>query len=139
MERSVPFLRLCPYGEHRYPAALSIYVTYSLDEDNMHSIHDDAVPHQDTVSNMTNHSYFNLNGHDSGTVLGHTVVLDADCFTPADAESIPTGEIRTVEGTPMDFRGGKVLGEETDAYYEPLSFGGGYDHNWVLKNAGRFG
>ena len=87
---------------------------------------------------MTNHSYFNLNGHDSGTVLEHKVMLDADYFTPADAESIPTGEIRSVEGTPMDFRAGKVLGDEIDADYEPLRFGGGYDHNWVLKNEGRF-
>ena len=65
-------------------------------------------------------------------------MLDADYFTPADAQSIPTGEIRSVEGTPMDFRKEKALGEEIDSDYEPLRFGGGYDHNWVLKNEGRF-
>ncbi len=82
---------------------------------------------------MTNHSYFNLNGHNSGSVLEHKVWLNADSFTPADAESIPTGEIRSVEGTPMDFRTAKEIGKEIDADYEPLRFGGGYDHNWVLK------
>ena len=71
-------------------------------------------------------------------MLEHKVMLDADYFTPADAESIPTGEIRSVEGTPMDFREEKVLGLEIDSDYEPLRFGGGYDHNWVLKNEGRF-
>ena len=115
-----------------------MHVTYLLDDENTLNIHYEAVPDQDTVINMTNHSYFNLNGHDSGTVLEHKVMLDADYFTPADAESIPTGEIRSVEGTPMDFRAGKVLGDEIDADYEPLRFGGGYDHNWVLKNEGRF-
>ena len=115
-----------------------MHVTYLLDDENALNIHYEAVPDKDTVINMTNHSYFNLNGHDSGTVLEHKVMLDADSFTPADAESIPTGEIRSVEGTPMDFRAGKVLGDEIDVDYEPLRFGGGYDHNWVLKNEGRF-
>ena len=115
-----------------------MYVTYTLDEDSMLTIHYEAVPDKDTVINMTNHSYFNLNGHDSGTVLNHSVTLDAESFTPADRESIPTGEIRSVDGTPMDFRSGKTLGKEIDADYEPLRFGGGYDHNWVLKNEGRF-
>ena len=115
-----------------------MYVTYSLDEDNMLTIHYEAAPDRDTVINMTNHSYFNLNGHDSGSVLDHTVMLAADAFTPADEESIPTGEIRPVEGTPMDFRTAKKLGEEIGADYEPLRFGGGYDHNWVLKNENGF-
>ena len=115
-----------------------MHVTYLLDDENTLNIHYEAVPDQDTVINMTNHSYFNLNGHDSGTVLEHKVTLDADYFTPADAESIPTGEIRSVEGTPMDFRKGKVLGEEIDADYEPLRFGGGYDHNSRALREGRF-
>ena len=137
-ENEITFLLYSPDGDQGYPGALEMHVTYMLDDDSGLNIHYEAVPDQDTVINMTNHSYFNLNGHDSGTVLGHKVTLNADCFTPADAESIPTGEIRSVEGTPMDFRGGKVLGEEIDADYEPLRFGGGYDHNWVLKNEGRF-
>ena len=127
-----------PDGDQGYPGALDMHVTYTLDDDNTLTIHYEAVPDQDTVINMTNHSYFNLNGHDSGTVLNHKVTLNADFFTPADAESIPTGEIRSVEGTPMDFRAGRVLGDDIDADYEPLRFGSGYDHNWVLKNEGRF-
>ncbi len=134
----VTFLLHSPDGDQGYPGALDMYVTYSLEEDNMLTIHYEAAPDQDTVINMTNHSYFNLNGHDSGSVLDHTVMLAADAFTPADEESIPTGEIRPVEGTPMDFRTAKKLGEEIGADYEPLRFGGGYDHNWVLKNENGF-
>lgn len=134
----VTFCLHSPDGDQGYPGALDMYVTYSLDEQNMILIQYRAVPDQDTIINMTNHSYFNLNGHASGTVLEHTVKLEADCFTPADSQSIPTGEILPVDGTPMDFREGKRLGEEIDAVYEPLVFGGGYDHNWVLKNEGRF-
>lgn len=134
----VTFLLHSPDGDQGYPGALDMYVTYSLDEENTVTIHYQAVPDQDTIINMTNHSYFNLNGHDSGDVLGHTVRLEADCFTPADNESIPTGEIRSVEGTPMDFREGKAIGKEIDADDEQIRFGGGYDHNWVLKNEGRF-
>ena len=134
----VSFLLYSPDGDQGYPGALDMHVTYTLDDDNMLTIRYEAVPDQDTIINMTNHSYFNLSGHDSGSVLDHRVTLNADYFTPADAESIPTGEIRSVEGTPMDFRAGRVLGDDIDADYEPLRFGGGYDHNWVLKNEGRF-
>ena len=134
----VTFRLHSPDKDQGYPGALDMYVTYTLDEDSMLTIHYEAVPDKDTVINMTNHSYFNLNGHDSGTVLNHSVTLDAESFTPADRESIPTGEIRSVDGTPMDFRSGRTLGQEIDADYEPLRFGGGYDHNWVLKNEGRF-
>ena len=137
-ESQITFLLHSPDGDQGYPGALDMRVTYLLDDENTLNIRYEAVPDQDTIINMTNHSYFNLNGHDSGTVLEHKVRLDADYFTPADAESIPTGEIRSVEGTPMDFREEKVLGLEIDSDYEPLRFGGGYDHNWVLKNEGRF-
>lgn len=134
----VTFCLHSPDKDQGYPGALDMRVTYSLDEENTVSVHYEAVPDKDTIINMTNHSYFNLNGHDSGTVLEHRVTLNADCFTPADEESIPTGEIRSVEGTPMDFRTGKKIGTEIDADYEPLRFGSGYDHNWVLKNEGKF-
>ncbi len=136
--RHVRFMLHSPDGDQGYPGNLDMYVTYTLDDENMLDIHYEAVPDQDTIINMTNHSYFNLNGHDSGTALRHKVILYADCFTPADAESIPTGEIAGVEDTPMDFRTAKALGDEIGADYEPLRFGGGYDHNWVLKNNGRF-
>ena len=134
----VAFVLHSPDGDQGYPGAFDMHVTYTLDDSNELIIHYVAVPDQDTVINMTNHSYFNLNGHASGTVLGHKVTVNADSFTPADAYSIPTGEIRSVEGTPMDFRSGRVLGDDIDTDYEPLRFGSGYDHNWVLKNEGRF-
>lgn len=134
----VTFLMESPDGDQGYPGALSMYVTYSLDEENNMDIHYVGVPEADTVINMTNHSYFNLNGHDSGTALEHTVQLDSDAFTPSDAFSIPTGEIRPVDGSPMDFRQGKKLSLEIEADYEPLHQGNGYDHNWVLKNEGQF-
>lgn len=127
-----------PDGDQGYPGALVMKVTYSLDEENTLMIHYEAEPDQDTIINMTNHSYFNLNGHKSGDVLNHTLWLNADAFTPADATSIPTGEIRSVEGTPMDFRIDKTIGKDIEADYEPLVFGKGYDHNWVLKNEGKF-
>ena len=127
-----------PDGDQGYPGALDMKVTYTLDEENGLTIHYEAVPDQDTVINMTNHSYFNLNGHKSGSVLHHRMQLLSDAFTPADAQSIPTGEVCSVDGTPMDFRSTKELGAEIDAAYEPLILGNGYDHNWVLKNEGRF-
>ena len=86
--------------------------------------------------NLTNHSYFNLSGHASGTVLKQEVMIAADSFTRADAESIPTGEIVPVEGTPMDFREYKTIGQDIEADYEALVFGMGYDHNWVLNGDG---
>ncbi len=95
-----------------------------------------AVPDADTLINMTNHSYFNMDGHASGDVLDQEVWIDADAFTRADAESIPTGEITPVEGTPMDFRTKKAIGKEIETDYEALNFGKGYDHNWVLNNNG---
>ena len=137
-ENAVTFTLLSPDGDQGYPGALDMKVTYTLDEENGLTIHYEAVPDQDTVINMTNHSYFNLNGHKSGSVLHHRMQILSDAFTPADAQSIPTGEICSVDGTPMDFRSTKELGAEIDAAYEPLILGNGYDHNWVLKNEGRF-
>ena len=125
-------------GDQGYPGTLDMYVTYELTEDNELRLIYDAVPDQDTIINMTNHSYFNLDGHDSGNVLKELVTLDADYFTRADAQSIPTGELVDVTGTPMDFRMPRALGEAIDADYEAVRLGKGYDHNWVLKNNGKF-
>lgn len=137
-ENEVTFVLHSPDLDQGYPGALDMHVTYSLDEDNTVKIRYEAVPDEDTVINMTNHSYFNLNGHKSGSVLEHEAVIYSDSFTPTDSKLIPTGEIRSVEGTPMDFREKKALGKEIGADYEPLLTAGGYDHNWVLKNEGRF-
>lgn len=137
-DAKVTFLLHSKDRDQGYPGSLDMRVTYELTEENELYITYDAVPDQDTVINMTNHSYFNLNGHNSGTVLKHRVMLNADYFTRADGESIPTGELVDVTGTPMDFRTAHAVGDEIEADYEAIRFGGGYDHNWVLKNNGKF-
>ena len=106
-------------------------VTYRLEENTLH-ISYEATPDKDTIINMTNHSYFNLNG--SGDILDHMVVINASRFTPSDAQSIPTGEYADVEGTPMDFREPKAIGAEIGADYTQLLQGRGYDHNYVIDD-----
>jgi len=137
-ENSITFSLHSPDGDQGYPGALNIDVKYTLTEDNAVQIDYYGVPEEDTIINMTNHSYFNLNGHASGPITNHLIWVDADAFTRADEESIPTGEITPVEGTPMDFRVKKEVGRDIDADYEALIFGKGYDHNWCLNNSGKF-
>lgn len=137
-DSKIEFVLHSPDGDQGYPGTLDMHVTYELTEDNELRLIYDAVPDQDTIINMTNHSYFNLDGHDSGNVLKELVTLDADYFTRADAQSIPTGELVDVTGTPMDFRMPRALGEAIDVDYEAVRLGKGYDHNWVLKNNGKF-
>ena len=135
-EDHVEFLLDSPSGDQGFPGNVKISVTYTLTKDNEVKIHYRAVPDADTLINLTNHSYFNLSGHASGTVLAQEVMLDADAYARADSQSIPTGEIVPVSGTPMDFRQLKPIGAEIDEAYEALEFGKGYDHNWVLNGNG---
>lgn len=125
-----------PEGDQGFPGAMNVRVTYALDDQNEVRISYQAKSSEDTICNMTNHAYFNLNGHDSGDILSHEVWVDADGFTRADIHSIPTGEIVPVEGTPMDFRERKPVGRDIDMDYEALNFGNGYDHNWVVNGEG---
>ena len=127
-----------PDGDQGYPGALDVDVTYTLTDDNELCIDYNGTVDEDTIVNMTNHSYFNLNGHASGNVLDHELWMDADSFTATDEQLIPTGEIVPVEGTPMDFRVKKTVGRDIENQYEALVFGGGYDHNWCLNNQGAF-
>jgi aldose 1-epimerase len=120
-------------GEEGYPGNLKVMVTYTLTEDNALKIDYFAVSDKDTVVNLTNHSYFNLSGHSSGDVLKHKVRINANYFTVSNENSIPTGEIRAVEGTPMDFTRLKTVGEDILSDYNQIVFGNGYDHNWVLN------
>lgn len=136
---SVTFSLHSADGDQGYPGALDMEVKYTLTNDNGVKIEYYSVPSEDTVINMTNHSYFNMNGHDSGEVLGQEVQIAAKYFTRADKESIPTGELTEVVGTPMDFNTKKTIGQDIDEQYEALIFGQGYDHNWVLDNNGKFG
>ena len=137
-ENSITFSIHSPDGDQGYPGTFDVDVTYTLTEDNALQIDYHGVPQADTIVNMTNHSYFNLNGHASGNILEQEVWVDADAFTATDVELIPTGEIVPVEGTPMDFRVKKKIGRDIGENYEALVFGGGYDHNWCLNNNGKF-
>lgn len=135
-ELSIEMSRLSPDMEQGFPGNLDITVTYTLTEENELAIEYLGVSDKDTVINLTNHTFFNLGGHDSGTILNHEVFIDADYFTPTDDRLIPTGELRPVDGTPMDFHEEQAIGDRIDEDYLPLKQAGGYDHNYVLNNSG---
>ena len=123
-----------PDGDQGYPGNAKIRISYTLTEDSCLKIDYNMVADADTVANFTNHCYFNLAGHNSGPVMDQQVWLAADTYTPADAVSIPTGEILPVAGTPMDFTKMKPIGQDIEADFEALILGHGYDHNWVLNH-----
>lgn len=134
---SVVFTHHSPDGDQGFPGNADVSVTYTLTEDDEVKIQYLGKSDADTILNMTNHSYFNLEGHDSGEdVLNHMLWLDADAFTAVDADLIPTGENPKVEATPMDFRTEKKIGCEIAADFEQLKLTGGYDHNFVLNHQG---
>jgi aldose 1-epimerase len=120
-------------GEEGYPGNLDVTVTYVLTDNNEWVIDYKAVSDADTVINLTNHTYFNLAGHGSGSIMDHRLKIDADKYTVNNEECIPTGEIKDVSGTIMDFRQGKAIKPEPQPGDHTLLFGGGYDHNFVLN------
>jgi aldose 1-epimerase len=121
---------LSPDGEEGYPGNLNCTVIYMLTNKNELKISYEAETDKPTIINLTNHSYFNLAGHDSGNVLGHEIMINADHFTPVDEGLIPTGEIRAVKDSPMDFTKLMPIGSRI------AKVKGGYDHNYVLNRLG---
>ena len=130
---SITFELESPHGDQGYPGNAQIRVKYSLEQGNTLRIVYTGISDRDTVFNLTNHSYFNLAGHDKPEkAMEQILTMPARIFTPSDAESIPTGEERSVEGTAMDFRTPKAIGRDIDRKEEPLQFQNGYDHNFEV-------
>ena len=134
-EEAVTLLCTHPNGRGGLPGDLNVAVTYWL-EDGALLIDYRAVGERDTLCNLTNHSYFNLDGHSSGPILDHRVQLFAKSFTPTDRHSIPTGSIRAVAGTAMDLTKPTRVGDHIDDELDQLRWAGGYDHNWVIDDDG---
>jgi aldose 1-epimerase len=121
-------------GEEGYPGNLRVTVRYALNNANELSIRYEAVTDKTTVLNLSNHSYFNLDGQGKGDILGHMLMINADEFTPVNNTLIPTGESRKVSGTPFDFGSPHAIGERVnDTSYDQIRYGIGYDHNFILK------
>jgi len=129
----VAFNYLSKDGEEGFPGNLKVKVSYTLTNENQLIIDYEATTDKGTPINLTQHTYFNLAGEGNGDILGHEVMLNADRFTPADKTLIPTGEIRPVKGTPLDFTTPATIGSRINDNYEQLLIGHGYDHNFVIK------
>jgi len=119
-------------GEEGFPGNVDVKVVFELDDDNQLHIHYEAETDADTVINLTNHAYFNLNGVGSGLITSHMMEIDAEYFTPVNKTQIPTGEIAAVRATPFDFIEPATIGERINNDDEQLKIGNGYDHNYVL-------
>ncbi len=123
-------------GEEGYPGNLTVKVIYSITDLNELVIEYEATTDQTTIINLTQHSFFNLAGEGTGDILNHDLTLNAGSFTPVDDHLIPTGEIKSVVGTPFDFLKAHKIGERINQEDPQLKFGKGYDHNWVLNKNG---
>jgi len=121
-------------GDQGYPGTVTAHVRYTLHH-NALRIDYNVTTDKDTVVNLTNHSYFNLGGIGSGTILDEEMMIAADKYTPTDSGLIPTGELAAVDGTPMDFRKPTVIGKHIHDDFPALKLAGGYDHNWVLRGS----
>jgi aldose 1-epimerase len=133
-ENGLKLTYISPDGEEGYPGALTVHVTYTLSDDNRFSIDYAATSDADTVCNLTNHTYFNLAGYYSGTIVDQKIQLFADYYTVADQEFLPNGEIASVENTPFDLREPTRIGDNIDSSFKQIHFAGGFDHNWVIND-----
>ena len=138
-DNSITFTRVSPDMEQGYPGNLEISLTYTLTDDNELKLDYHTKSDQDTLCNLTNHSYFNLKGHKGGEITDHIVTIQANGFTGTSDDLIPDGTIVDVTDTPMDFRKPRKISEDIDSEYGPIVLAGGYDHNFVLdKPEGTF-
>lgn len=133
-ENSITFTVCDTDGNMGFPGNKELSLTYTLDEENGLTLHYHGKSDRNTILNPTNHTYFNLDGHKAGNIEGHTMMLQASCYTPVVSGAIPTGEIAQVKGTPMDFTEPKQIGREIGADMEQLILTKGYDHNWVIDD-----
>ena len=131
-ENSVTFTLYSPDNDQSYPGDLNISARYTWSDDQTLSLEIKATTQSATILNLTNHTYWNLRGEDSGTILDHLLKLNASSWLPTDQTLIPTGEIASVEGTPMDFRKEKRIGEDIEKDFPALKYGKGYDNCWVI-------
>ena len=120
-------------GEMGYPGTLNVKITFTLSDNNELLLDFEAKTDKATHVNICSHSFFNLAGEGNGDILGHELSINSDIFTPVSDDLIPTGELRPVAGTPMDFIKPKAVGDNIDDKYDQLDYGKGYDHNWVLN------
>lgn len=123
-------------GEEGFPGNLDVTVTYTLTKNNSLIINYKAKSDADTVCNMTNHSYFNLAGHDSGVIDAHVLWINSSFYTPNDSEGMPTGEVLSVAGTPFDYRAPKPIGQDIAADFEQIQMYNGFDHNYMISGRG---
>lgn len=133
-DNAVEFTYLSADGEEGYPGNLTVHATYVWSDDNELTLSLEAETDAKTVVNLTNHVYFNLGGHNKGSMTGHKLWIKASHYLPTDEGAIPTGEFAPVAGTPMDFTQPKAIGREMYADFEALKIGKGYDHCWVIDD-----
>ncbi len=132
-DTAITFTMTSADGDQGYPGTLTTKVIYTLNDNNELTVEYSATTDKPTIINLSQHSYFNLNGEGSGDILAHELMLNADKYTPVDSTLIPTGKLEDVKGTPMDFTKPEKIGARIKDNFIQLTYGGGYDHNWVLN------
>lgn len=135
-EPSITLSLESPDGEEGFPGNLKAKITYTLTKENSLKIEYSATSDKDTIYNPTNHSYFNLDGHNSGVIYNQSVMLNADFYTPNTDECVPSGEIHKVKDTPFDLTEKTMFGNVLNSEFEQVRIFGGFDHNFVLRGEG---